>query len=111
MLTTVYAARDDAWYRHAISTSLNTIIRLRTGQVAKSGGNYLFTREAWQSYAPRDDDTMMISTAFRKNLAAAGERVVEVPIRARARVAGSSKVLNARTIARTLAATLGMSRK
>lgn len=110
MLTTIYEARDDAAYRAWISRTLNTIIRLRTGQVAKSGGNYLFAREIWDRYAPRGDDTMMISTAFRKNLHDAGERIVEVPIRARARVAGSSKVLNPRTIARTLAATVLMRR-
>ncbi|MCA9547861.1 MAG: glycosyltransferase, partial [Myxococcales bacterium] len=36
MLTTVYRRRDDPWYRLVISQSLNTMIRLRTGQVAKS---------------------------------------------------------------------------
>jgi SAM-dependent methyltransferase len=108
MLTTVYEARDDAFYRMWISKTLNTIIRMRTGQVAKSGGNYLFARDVWTKYAPRDDDTMMISTTFRKNLHDAGETILEVPIRARARVAGSSKVLNPRTIGRTLAATVLM---
>jgi dolichol-phosphate mannosyltransferase len=110
MLTTVYAARDDAFYRTVISKTLNTIIEARTGQKAKSGGNYLFRRELWERYAPRGDDTMMISTAFRNALRDAGEAIVEVPIRARARVAGSSKVLNPRTILRTLAATVLMRR-
>ena len=111
MLTTVYEARDDAAYRAWISKTLNTIIRLRTGQVAKSGGNYLFAREIWELYAPRGDDTMMISTAFRKNLHDDGVTIVEVPIRARARVAGRSKVLNPRTILRTFVATAMMQRK
>lgn len=106
MLTTVYRSRDDAWYRHAISQTLNTIIRLRTGQVAKSGGNYLFRREAWRTLGPRDDDSMMISTAFRANLRAAGENIVEVGIDARARIAGHSKVLNPQTILRTLQAAI-----
>lgn len=108
MLTTVYRSRDDHWMRHVISKSLNTLIRMRTGRVAKSGGNYLFRREAWLAHAPRQDDSMMISTAFRHALHAAGERIVEVEIDARARVAGSSKVLNPRAIWRTLAATLRM---
>jgi SAM-dependent methyltransferase len=108
MLTTVYRSRDDAWYRQVISQSLNQMIRLRTGQVAKSGGNYLFARSVWQRHAPRDDDSMMISTAFRKNLRDAGETIVEVEIDARARVAGHSKVLNPSTILRTLRATLQM---
>ncbi|MFK7988383.1 MAG: glycosyltransferase [Sandaracinaceae bacterium] len=106
MLTTVYTARDDAFYRHVISQTLNTLIRVRSGEVAKSGGNYLFSREAWRKHAPRDDDTMMISTGFRKNLRAAGVPIVEVGIAARKRVAGQSKVLNPKTILRTLSATL-----
>ena len=108
MLTTVYRSRADAWYRHAISQTLNTIIRLRTGHVAKSGGNYLFRRDAWMAHGPRDDDSMMISTAFRARLRAAEQPIVEVEIDARARVAGHSKVLNPQTILRTLQATLGM---
>jgi hypothetical protein len=104
MVTTTYRSRDDAWYRHAISTTLNRMIELRTGQVAKSGGNYLFERSAWERYAPRNDDSMMISTAFRDNLRAAGQPIDELEIDARARVAGHSKVLNPRTIARTLQA-------
>lgn len=110
MLTTVYVGRDDPFYRTVISRTLNAIIRARTGEVAKSGGNYLFEREAWERYAPAPDDSMMISTAFRKRLREASVPIVEVPIRARARVAGSSKVLNARTILRTLASTLSMRR-
>lgn len=106
VLTTVYTGRDDAWFRHVISQSLNTLIRLRTGSVAKSGGNYLFDRRVWAAHAPRGDDTMMLSTAFRQNVRDAGLEVAEVGIRARARVAGRSKVLNARTILRTLAAAL-----
>ncbi len=108
MLTTVYRSRADAWYRHAISRSLNVAIRASTGQPAKSGGNYLFARDAWERWGPRADDSMMISTAFRKNLRAAGEPIVEVEIDARARQAGSSKVLNPRTIARTVAALAGI---
>jgi glycosyltransferase involved in cell wall biosynthesis len=111
MLTTVYRARADHWIRHVISKTLNTIIRIRTGHVAKSGGNYLFSRAAWERHSPRDDDSMMISTAFRHALLAGGERIVEVEIDARARVAGESKVLNARSIWRTLAATLRMVRR
>jgi glycosyltransferase involved in cell wall biosynthesis len=110
MLTTVYVARDDALYRTWISRTLNALIRLRTGEVAKSGGNYLFHRSAWEHHAPLADDTMMISTAFRARLRAAGEAIVEVPIRARARAAGHSKVLNARTILRTLLATARLRR-
>jgi SAM-dependent methyltransferase len=106
MLTTVYRTRADAWYRKLISQSLNTLIRVRTGQVAKSGGNYLFSRAAWQAHGPRDDDTMMLSTSFRHNLRAAGETLVEVEIDCRARVAGSSKVLNPKAILRTLGALL-----
>jgi dolichol-phosphate mannosyltransferase len=106
MLTTVYRSRADAWYRKLISQSLNTLIRVRTGQVAKSGGNYLFSRAAWEAHGPRDDDTMMLSTSFRHNLRAAGETLVEVEIDCRARVAGSSKVLNPKAILRTLGALL-----
>jgi hypothetical protein len=102
MITTVYRSRDDAWYRHAISSTLNRLIEAGTGQRAKSGGNYLFERRLWQQHAPRDDDSMMLSTAFRANLRAAGERIDELAIDARARVAGHSKVLNPRTILRTL---------
>jgi predicted O-methyltransferase YrrM len=102
MLTTVYDARADAWYRNVISSTLNRMIELRTGNAAKSGGNYLFTRDAWARCAPRDDDSMMLSTAFRDNLRAADIPIVEVGIAARARVAGHSKVLNPRTIVRTL---------
>ena len=104
MLTTVYRERNDAWYRHAISSSLNTLIKLRTGQVAKSGGNYLFERSAWERFAPEADDSMMISTAFRHRLRDNGQAIVEVEIDARARVAGHSKVLNPRTLWRTLTA-------
>jgi glycosyltransferase involved in cell wall biosynthesis len=104
MITTVYRTRDDAWYRHAISQTLNRMIKLRTGQVAKSGGNYLFERRLWERYAPREDDSMMISTEFRANVRAAGETIDELEIDARARVAGHSKVLNPRTIGRTLRA-------
>ena len=110
MLTTVYTGRDDPFYRTVISQTLNTIIRLRSGQVAKSGGNYLFARAAWEEHAPDPDDSMMISTAFRKRLREASVPIVEVPIRARARVAGSSKVLNPRTIGRTLLSALSMRR-
>jgi glycosyltransferase involved in cell wall biosynthesis len=104
LLTTVYRRRDDAWYRHVISQSLNHLIRWRTGHAAKSGGNYLFERGLWQTYAPPSDDTMLLSTAFRQRLRAAGIAIAEVEIDARARVAGHSKVLNPRTILRTLRA-------
>ncbi len=110
MLTTVYRRRDDPWYRTVISQTLNTFIRLKTGEVAKSGGNYLFAREAWERFGPREDDSMMISTAFRQNLRDAGLPPVEVEIDARARVAGRSKVLNARAIGRTALQLLKMRR-
>jgi SAM-dependent methyltransferase len=110
MLTTVYRSRDDPWYRVAISKTLNTLIRLKTGQVAKSGGNYLFARTAWTEYGPRDDDSMMISTAFRQNLTVAGHPPVEVEIDCRARQGGRSKVLNPRTISRTARQLLRMNR-
>lgn len=106
MLTTVYAQRADPLYRHALSKTLNALIRWRTGVAAQSGGNYLFERALWEVYAPREDDTMMLSTAFRQRLRRAGIRIAEVPTRARKRRAGHSKVLNPRTIARTLRATL-----
>jgi glycosyltransferase involved in cell wall biosynthesis len=108
LLTTVYRQRDDAWYRLVISESLNRLIRWRTGQAAKSGGNYLFERTAWQRHAPPSDDTMLLSTAFRQRLRAAGVAIAEVEIDARARVAGHSKVLNPRTILRTLRALFQM---
>jgi SAM-dependent methyltransferase len=110
MTTTVYSKRNDAWYRHVISSTLNNLIKLQTGQVAKSGGTYIFERGAWQRRAPRDDDTMMISTAFRHNLREAGERIDEIEIEARARVAGHSKVLNPKTIARTVSGLLKLKR-
>lgn len=102
MLTTVYRTRADAWYRHVISQSLNRLIKMRTGAAAKSGGNYLFERSLWQQHAPAPDDSMLLSTAFRKRLREASVPIVEVEIDARARVAGHSKVLNPRTILRTL---------
>lgn len=102
MLTTVYVARADAWYRHVISESLNRLIKWRTGAAAKSGGNYLFERSLWLAHAPDPDDSMLLSTAFRTRLRAANVPILEVEIAARARVAGHSKVLNPRTIARTL---------
>jgi glycosyltransferase involved in cell wall biosynthesis len=110
MLTTVYRNRDDAWYRHVLSGTLNRLILWRTGQAAKSGGNYLFARGAWEQHAPVQDDTMMLSTAFRQRLRQAGVPIVEVEIDARARVAGRSKVLNPRTILRTLQALLALRR-
>jgi SAM-dependent methyltransferase len=110
MLTTVYTARDDAWIRMLISNSLNALIRLRTGQVAKSGGNYLFARSTWTAYAPTADDSMMFSTAFRHNLRKHSQSIVEVEMAARARVAGHSKVLNPRTIWRTLDGLLRIAR-
>jgi len=110
MLTTVYRSRADAWYRHVISSGLNRIIRWRTGQDAKSGGNYLFERGLWQLHAPPADDSMMLSTAFRQRLRQRGVPIVEVEIAARSRVAGQSKVLNPRTILRTLAAALKQGR-
>ena len=102
MLTTVYRSRADAWYRHVISSSLNRLIKWRTGTAAKSGGNYLFERSLWQRYAPAPDDSMMLSTAFRQRLRDESVPILEVEIDARARVAGHSKVLNPRTILRTL---------
>ena len=102
MLTTVYVARADAWYRHVISRSLNRLITWRTGAAAKSGGNYLFERRLWLAHAPAPDDSMLLSTAFRARLRAANVPILEIEIAARARVAGRSKVLNPRTIARTL---------
>lgn len=110
MTTTVYSKRNDAWYRHVISSTLNNLIKLQTGQVAKSGGTYIFDRAIWQRCAPRDDDTMMISTAFRHNIREAGEQIDEIEIEARARVAGHSKVLNPRTIARTVSGLLKLKR-
>ncbi len=108
MLTTVYTDRADAWYRKVISQSLNCLIKLKTGQTAKSGGNYLFERGAWTQYGPHDDETMMLSTAFRQALRAAGVKIVEVEIAARARVAGHSKVLNWKAISRTFLGLLKM---
>jgi glycosyltransferase involved in cell wall biosynthesis len=111
MVTTVYRSRADAWYRHVISQSLNQLIKLRTGQVAKSGGNYLFERSLWAKHAPREDDSMMISTAFRHRLKEAGVPIAEIEIDARARLAGHSKVLNPRTILRTVTALLDLGRR
>jgi glycosyltransferase involved in cell wall biosynthesis len=108
LLTTVYRTRADAFYRHLLSSTLNRLILWRTGHAAKSGGNYLFERSAWTRYAPAADDTMMLSTAFRHCLRAAGVSIVEVEIDARARLAGHSKVLNPRTIWRTLRALLDL---
>ena len=108
MLTTVYTDRADAWYRKVISQSLNCLIKLKTGQTAKSGGNYLFERSAWTQYGPHNDETMMLSTAFRQALRAAGVKIVEVEIAARARVAGHSKVLNWKAISRTFLGLLKM---
>lgn len=108
MLTTVYRTREDPWYRTAISRTLNALIRLRTGQVAKSGGSYLFERRVWQELGPHGDDTMMISTAFRQRLREEGVRIVEVEIDCRARRGGRSKVLNARVIGSTLAGLVAM---
>lgn len=110
MLTTVYRTRDDPWFRMVISQTLNTMIRVKTGQVAKSGGNYLFSREAWARHGPQDDDTMMISTAFRQSLSKAGTPPIEVEIDCRARQGGRSKVLNPRTILRTAGQALRMGR-
>lgn len=108
MLTTVYRTRADHWMRTVISRTLNTMIRVKTGEVAKSGGNYLFSRAAWLEHGPRDDDSMMISTAFRQSLRAAGTPPIEVEIHCRARVGGRSKVLNPRTILRTAGQLLKM---
>ena len=36
MVTTIYRTRDDPWYRTVISQTLNTIIKMKTGEVAKS---------------------------------------------------------------------------
>jgi glycosyltransferase involved in cell wall biosynthesis len=110
MLTTVYRSRADAWYRHVISSTLNRVITWRTGQAAKSGGNYLFEGSLWRLYAPASDDSMMLSTAFRQRLREAGVPIVEIEIDARSRMGGRSKVLNARTILRTLKATWQLSR-
>ena len=104
MLTTVYRHRADAFYRTLISSSLNRLIEWRTGRVAKSGGNYLFERRLWQQYCPAPDDSMLLSTAFRQRLSQAGIEIAEVEIDARSRLAGHSKVLNPRTILRTLGA-------
>jgi glycosyltransferase involved in cell wall biosynthesis len=72
MLTTVYRSRADHPLRTVISRSLNALIKLRTGQAAKSGGNYLFERSLWTQYAPREDDSMMISTACSQPPATGG---------------------------------------
>jgi hypothetical protein len=111
MLTTVYRRRADPWYRHVISQTLNLLIRVHAGQPAKSGGNYLFARSAWAAHAPRGDDSMMLSTAFRQRLRDAGEPIVEVAIDCRPRHAGSSKVLNPRTILRTLGGLFALRRQ
>jgi glycosyltransferase involved in cell wall biosynthesis len=111
MLTTVYRSRADHPLRTVISRSLNALIKLRTGQTAKSGGNYLFERRLWTEYAPRADDSMMISTAFRNRLRQEGIRIVEVEIDCRPRRAGSSKVLNPRAIWRTFAALVKLRRE
>ncbi len=107
IVTTVYRTRDDALYRHMISASLNLLIRMRSGEPAKSGGNYVFARSIWERFGPRDDDSMMISTELRRRVREAGLPIVEMPIDARRRVGGHSKVLNPRTIGRTLLAALG----
>lgn len=111
LLTTVYRTRADHPLRTLISKSLNALIKVRTGQVAKSGGNYLFERRLWSQYAPRADDSMMISTAFRNRLREAGVPILEVEIDCRERRAGSSKVLNPRAIWRTFAALLKLRRQ
>ena len=111
MLTTVYRSRADHPLRTVISRSLNALIKLRTGHTAKSGGNYLFERRLWTEYAPRADDSMMISTAFRNRLRQEGVRIVEVEIDCRPRRAGSSKVLNPRAIWRTFAALVKLRRE
>jgi hypothetical protein len=102
VVTTVYRDRDDHWIRNVVSSSLNTLIWMRTGRRAKSGGNYLMSGETWRNYGPRDDDSMMLSTAFRGNVRDAGETILEHEIDCRRRVAGHSKVLNPRAIGRTL---------
>lgn len=110
MVTTVYRHRADPWYRMVISNTLNMMIKAGTGEQARSGGNYLFSRQMWLDFGPRDDDSMMISTAFRHNLKAADRHIAVVEIDARPRYAGRSKVLNPVTIARTAWALAGMGR-
>jgi dolichol-phosphate mannosyltransferase len=102
MTTTVYRHRDDPWYRLAISKTFNLIHYVRTGTVSKSGGNYIFARQAWAEHGPRGEDSMVLSAKFRQNLRDAGHPPAEIFIDARARQAGHSKVLNARAILRTL---------
>ena len=70
-------------------------------EVAKSGGNYIFSAQAWQDHGPQEDDSMMISTAFRQNLRKVGLPPLEIEIDCRARQGGRSKVLNPRTLFRT----------
>jgi len=77
----------------------------------RSGGTILFRRALWTEHAPRDDDSMVLTAAFRRNLLEAGVPETEVAIDARARVAGRSKVLNPRTIARTFLGVLRMRSK
>ncbi len=110
MVTTVYRHRDDPFFRMLISRSLNTLVRLRTGEWKKSGGNYIFERSAWEAHGPREERSMIISELFRQRLVQAGLPVIEIIIDARARVAGHSKVLNPRAILRTLKGLLGMVR-
>ncbi|MBU0552651.1 glycosyltransferase family 2 protein [Myxococcota bacterium] len=111
MVASYYTARDDAWYRMVISKSLNALVRLRTGEWKKSGGSYIFRRQAWADYGPKGEASMVISEAFRQALLDAGEPVTEIGIKARARVAGRSKVLNPRAILRTLAGLRRMRRR
>lgn len=102
IITTVYRTRNDHWLRTVVSNSLNALIWLRTGTPAKSGGNYLLSKELWDSHGPRDENSMMMSTALRHRAREAGETIVEVEIDCQERIAGRSKVLNTKAIGRTL---------
>jgi len=104
LLSTVYRSRADSWHRVAISGVLRSMMRLRGGRVGRKGGNYLFHHSAWERYAPRNEDSMMLNPRFQHNIRVAGESVVEIEIDCRARLAGRSKVMNVRTILRTFGA-------
>ncbi len=110
MTTTVYERRPDPWYRHAISWTFNALIRARTGEPTPSGGNYLLRRELWVAAALPPDDTMMLSTALRTRVREMGHPIATRSIPCRPRLAGTSKVLNPRTIGRTLRAMLALRR-
>jgi len=101
MLISVYEKREDAFIRHIISFVWRILLRTILHYNLEIAGPYLFRKDLLRGI-PLYSKTGLINFEFPNKVKNAGFRIKAISIKCRQRLSGKSKVLNFKTIFRTI---------